>query len=51
MDDENSNKLCVDFMDKKGASISRNIERKIENSFVREDLSVQVVLIYIKLII
>lgn len=37
LDNDNPNKLCVDFMDKKGASISRGVERKIENSFVRED--------------
>lgn len=35
--DDNPNKICVDFMDKKGASIARSIEKKIENSFVRED--------------
>lgn len=37
LSDENPNKIRVDFMDKKGASISRSVERKIENSFVRED--------------
>lgn len=30
-------KICVDFMDSKGASISRLMERKIENAFFRED--------------
>lgn len=35
--DDNANKLKVDFMDSKGASISRVMERKIENSFLRED--------------
>lgn len=35
--DGNPNKLKVDFMDSKGASISRVTERKIENSFSRED--------------
>ncbi|MDQ2084963.1 mannose-1-phosphate guanyltransferase [Herbivorax sp. ANBcel31] len=35
--DDNPNKLKVDFMDAKGASISRVMERKIENSFFRED--------------
>ncbi|NLI57844.1 MAG: NTP transferase domain-containing protein [Clostridium sp.] len=35
--DDNPNKLKVDFMDSKGASISRVMERKIENSFFRED--------------
>jgi mannose-1-phosphate guanylyltransferase/phosphomannomutase len=33
----NSNKLRVDFMDSKGAGISRVMERKIENAFFRED--------------
>ncbi|HOQ36576.1 MAG TPA: mannose-1-phosphate guanyltransferase [Acetivibrio sp.] len=33
----NPNKLKVDFMDSKGASISRATERKIENSFSKED--------------
>ncbi|MCX8128646.1 MAG: mannose-1-phosphate guanyltransferase [Clostridia bacterium] len=35
--DDNPNKLRVDFMDSKGASISRVMERKIENAFFRED--------------
>ena len=35
--DDNPNKLRVDFMDSKGASISRLLERKIENAFFRED--------------
>jgi len=34
---DNPNKLKVDFMDSKGASISRVLERKIENAFFRED--------------
>jgi mannose-1-phosphate guanylyltransferase/phosphomannomutase len=33
----NSNKIRVDFMDSKGAGISRVLERKIENAFFRED--------------
>jgi len=33
----NPNKLQVDFMDSKGAAISRILERKIENAFFRED--------------
>lgn len=36
-DIENSNKIRVDFMDSRGASISRFTERKIENSFFKED--------------
>lgn len=35
--DDNPNKLRVDFMDSKGASLSRVLERKIENAFFRED--------------
>lgn len=35
--DDNPNKLRVDFMDSKGASITRILERKIENAFFRED--------------
>ncbi|MGI6778592.1 MAG: sugar phosphate nucleotidyltransferase [Acetivibrionales bacterium] len=34
---DNPNKLRVDFMDSKGAGISRVLERKIENAFFRED--------------
>ncbi|NMB32892.1 MAG: NTP transferase domain-containing protein [Clostridium sp.] len=37
LSDDNPNNLKVDFMDSKGASISRAAERKIENSFSRED--------------
>jgi len=37
LSDDNPNKLRVDFMDAKGASISRVMERKIENAFFRED--------------
>lgn len=37
LSDDNPNKLRVDFMDSKGASISRVSERKIENAFFRED--------------
>jgi mannose-1-phosphate guanylyltransferase/phosphomannomutase len=33
----NPNRLRVDFMDSKGAGISRVLERKIENAFFRED--------------
>lgn len=36
-DIENSNMIRVDFMDARGASISRFTERKIENSFFKED--------------
>lgn len=34
---DNPNRLNVDFMDSKGAAISRVLERKIENVFFRED--------------
>ncbi len=34
---DNPNRLKVDFMDSKGATISRALERKIENAFLRED--------------
>lgn len=34
---DSPDKICVDFMDSKGASISRVMERKIENAFFRED--------------
>ncbi|HEY9062087.1 MAG TPA: mannose-1-phosphate guanyltransferase [Pseudobacteroides sp.] len=37
LSNDNPNKLRVDFMDSKGASISRITERKIENAFFRED--------------
>lgn len=37
LSEENPNRICADFMDSKGATISRALERKIENSFVRED--------------
>lgn len=37
LSEDNPNKICVDFMNSKGASISRSLERKIENSFIRED--------------
>lgn len=37
LSEENPNRICADFMDSKGATISRAFERKIENSFVRED--------------
>lgn len=36
-DTENANMIRVDFMDSRGASISRFTERKIENSFFKED--------------
>lgn len=36
-DIENANMIRVDFMDDRGASISRFTERKIENSFFKED--------------
>lgn len=34
---DNPNRLKVDFMDSNGAAISRILERKIENMFIRED--------------
>ncbi len=34
---DNPNRLKVDFMDSKGATVSRVLERKIENAFFRED--------------
>ncbi len=37
LSDDNPNKLQVDFMDLMGASISRLMERKIENAFAKED--------------
>ncbi|MDP4180165.1 MAG: mannose-1-phosphate guanyltransferase [Bacillota bacterium] len=37
LSNDNPNKLRVDFMDSKGASIGRVTERKIENAFFRED--------------
>ncbi len=37
LSEDNPNRICADFMDSKGATISRAMERKIENSFVRED--------------
>jgi mannose-1-phosphate guanylyltransferase/phosphomannomutase len=37
LSEDNPNKLKVDFMDSKGASISRMLERKVENAFFRED--------------
>jgi mannose-1-phosphate guanylyltransferase/phosphomannomutase len=36
LSEDNPNKLRVDFMDSKGASISRVSERKIENAFFRK---------------
>ncbi len=36
-DNENINKIRLDFMDVRGASISRLAERKIESSFFKED--------------
>ncbi len=36
-DNENINKIRLDFMDVRGASISRLVERKIESSFFKED--------------
>ena len=38
-DINNINKIRVDFMDSRGASISRLTERKIENSFFKEDFN------------
>ncbi len=37
LSEDNPNRICADFMDSKGATISRAMERKIESSFVRED--------------
>ncbi len=37
LDEGRPNKIHVDFMDSKGASISRVVERKIENAFLKED--------------
>ncbi len=37
LSDDNPEFLRVDFMDSKGASISRVMERKIENAFFKED--------------
>jgi len=37
LSDDNPDYLRVDFMDSKGASISRVFERKIENAFFKED--------------
>ena len=37
LSEDNPNRICADFMDSKGATISRATERKIESSFVRED--------------
>ena len=37
LSDDNPNKRRVDFMDSRGAGISRVMERKIENAFFRED--------------
>jgi len=37
LSEDNQNRLCVDFMDFMGISISRSTERKIENAFIRED--------------
>ena len=36
---ENDSKLCIDFLNSKGANISREQERKLENAFIREDFS------------
>ena len=38
-DIKNPNKIRVDFMDARGASINRLTERKIENSFFKEDFN------------
>lgn len=37
LSNDNPDKLQVDFMDHKGAGISRATERKIESAFIRED--------------
>ncbi|MCX7746703.1 MAG: mannose-1-phosphate guanyltransferase [Clostridia bacterium] len=36
---ENPKKLFIDFLDTNGSNIDRNMERKIENAFIREDFS------------
>jgi len=35
----NFGRLTVDFLDKNGSNIKREVERKIENAFQREDFS------------
>jgi mannose-1-phosphate guanylyltransferase/phosphomannomutase len=37
--DANDSKLFIDFLDSHGANINRGIERKLENTFIREDFS------------
>lgn len=32
-------RIMIDFLDKKGSNIERNMERKIENTFVRDDFN------------
>ncbi len=34
---EECSRLTIDFLDKKGCSINKNIERKIQNTYTRED--------------
>jgi mannose-1-phosphate guanylyltransferase/phosphomannomutase len=36
---DDSARLYIDFMDRNGSNINREIERKIENAFIREDFS------------
>jgi len=36
---DNNSRLQVDFLDEQGANISKSLERKIENTFIREDFS------------
>ncbi|WHH58874.1 sugar phosphate nucleotidyltransferase [Petroclostridium sp. X23] len=37
--DNNDSKLIIDFLDMHGANINRGVERKLENTFIREDFS------------
>lgn len=36
---ENRGRLSIDFLNKNGCNIERDVERKIENAFIREDFS------------
>lgn len=35
----NQTKIMIDFLDRKGSNIDRNMERKIENTFIRDDFN------------
>lgn len=35
--EDDQKKICAEFLDTKGGTISRGMERKIENAFIRED--------------